>query len=416
MGNAIVILGAGTGGTIMANRLRKKYKPNEATITVIDQNDRHIYQPGLLFVPFGIYQPEDIVRPRGKQLHKDIDYIQASIDALDVEGKSVSLGNGQSVSYDLLIIATGTRLLPEETEGLTGTGWRENIFDFYTLEGAVALHDKLANFEGGDVVVGLIDLPIKCPVAPLEFTFLADWYFTERGIRDEVNLTYVTSLDAVFTKPVAAEHLGKLMAEKNINVVTDFVTGEVNGADGKLVSFDEREVPFDLLVTIPLHGGADFVEGVPGLGDPLNFVKVDTHTMQSTAYPDIFAIGDVASLPTSKAGSVTHFEADVLVDNIVDHLAGSEISGSFDGHANCFIETGFNKALLIDFNYETEPLPGRFPFAGGPMPLMKESRLNHIGKLMFHPVYWNMLLPGHHMPGIPTDMPTSGKKFPQPQE
>ena len=416
MGKAIVVLGAGTGGTIMANRLRKKFSADEATITIIDENDQHLYQPGLLFVPFGIYQPEDIIRPRGAQLRKGIDYIQATIKALDAQGKSVSLSDGQTISYDLLIIATGTSLLFEETEGLTGPGWRESIFDFYTLEGATALHEKLAAFEGGNVVVSLIDLPIKCPVAPLEFTFLADWYFTERGIRDKVKLTYVTSLDAVFTKPVAAEHLGKLMAEKNIDVVTEFVTGEVNGEQGKVVSYDEREVPFDLLVTIPLHGGAAFIENVPGLGDPLNFVKVDNHSMQASNYPDIFAIGDAASLPTSKAGSVTHFEADVLVDNIVDYLAGNEITGSFDGHANCFVETGFNKALLIDFNYETEPLPGRFPFAGGPMPLMKESRLNHLGKLMFHPIYWNMLLPGHHMPGIPTDMPVSGKKFPQHQE
>jgi len=416
MEKSIVILGAGTGGTIMANRLRKKYRPDQASITIVDQNDQHIYQPGLLFVPFGIYSPEDIVRPRGKQLHKGIDYIQSSIDTMDATDKSVTLGNGSVLSYDVLIIATGSELLFGETEGLTGEGWRETIFDFYTLDGATALAEKLKTVESGNVVVSLTDLPIKCPVAPLEFTFLADWYFAERGVRDNINLTFVTSLDAVFTRPVAAEHLGKLMAEKNIQVVSEFNTGEVDGASGKLISFDEREVPFDLLINIPLHGGASFIEHVPGLGDPLNFVIADNHTMQAKNYPDIFAIGDAANLPTSKAGSVTHFEADVLVDNIEAHLAGEELGGSFDGHANCFVETGFNKALLIDFNYETEPLPGRFPFAGGPMPLMKESRLNHLGKLMFHPIYWNMLLPGHHMPGIPTDMPVSGKKFPSEQE
>lgn len=412
MSKSIVILGAGTGGTIMANRLRKKYKPDEASITIIDENDQHVYQPGLLFVPFGIYRPEDIVRPRGKQLHKGIEYIQSTIESLDALEKSVRLGNGNTVSYDLLIIATGVQLLFEETEGLTGPGWRENVFDFYSLEGSTALAEKLKTFKGGDVVINLTEMPIKCPVAPLEFAFLADWYFTERGIRDKVNLTYVTSMDAVFTKPVAAEHLGKLMDEKNIKVVTEFNTGEVKGREGKLLSWDERVVDFDLLITVPLHGGAHFIENVPGLGDPLNFVAVNTHTMQSKAFPDIFAIGDAASLPTSKAGSVTHFEADILVENIAAYLAGGAISGSFDGHSNCFVETGFHKALLIDFNYETEPLPGRFPFAGGPMPLMKESRFNHLGKLMFQPMYWNMLLPGHHMPGIPTDMPISGKKFP----
>ncbi len=414
MSTSIVILGAGTGGTIMANRLRKRFARDAVRITIVDENDLHIYQPGLLFVPFGIYQPDDIVRPRGKQLHQGIEYIQSRVESLDAENKSVSLGNGATLRYDLLLIATGARLLFEETEGLTGPGWRESVFDFYTLEGASALADKLRSFAGGKVLVNLTELPIKCPVAPLEFAFLADWYFTQRGIRDQVDLSFVTSLDAVFTKPVAARHLGQLMTEKNIHVVTEFNTGEVRGAEGKLRSWDERELDFDLLVTVPLHGGPAFAAGAPGLADALDFIAVDTHSMQSKAYPDIFAIGDAASLPTSKAGSVTHFEADILIDNIGAHLAGEPLRGSFDGHTNCFVETGFHKALLIDFNYETEPLPGRFPFAGGPMPLLKESRLNHLGKLMFQPMYWNMLLPGHHMPGIPTDMPRSGKRFPEP--
>lgn len=416
MTTSIVILGAGTGGTIMANRLRKKYSEAEATITVIDENDQHLYQPGLLFIPFGIYQPEDIIKPRSKQLHKGIRYIQSPIKALDAAQKAVTLENGQSVLYDLLIVATGAQLLFDEIEGLTGPGWRDTVFDFYTLEGATALAKKLQEFEGGRLVVNLTELPIKCPVAPLEFAFLADWFFTQRGIRDKVEITFVTSLDSVFTKPIAAEHLSQMMGQKNIRVVSEFNTGEVRGAEGKLVSFDEREVEFDLLVTIPPHGGASFIEDVPGLGDPLNFVVVNQQTMQSKAYPEIFAIGDVASLPTSKAGSVTHFEADKLVENIASFLDGEPLSAMFDGHANCFIETGFHKALLIDFNYETEPLPGHFPFAASPLPLLKDSRLNHLGKLMFKPMYWNMLLPGHHMPMIPADMPTSGKKFPEPPQ
>lgn len=397
----------------MANRLRKKYAQDQVKITIVDQNDEHIYQPGLLFIPFGIYKPEDIVKPRGKQLHAGIEYIQSPVEALNADEKLVALAGGRNLSYDLLIIATGTQLLFDETEGLTGPGWRDTVFDFYTLEGATALAEKLASFEGGRLVVNLTELPIKCPVAPLEFAFLADWYFTSRGIRDKVEITFVTSLDAVFTKPIAAQHLSSLMDEKNIKVVTDFNTGEVNGTEGRLISYDERSVEFDLLVTIPIHGGPEFVENNIGLGDPLNFVLVDLKTMQSKAFPDIFAIGDAASLPTSKAGSVTHFESDKLVENIDAHLHGQPLTGEFDGHANCFIETGFHKALLIDFNYETEPLPGRFPFAGSPMSLLKESSLNHLGKLMFKPMYWNMLLPGHHMPMIPADMPTSGKQMPE---
>lgn len=416
MSISIVILGAGTGGTIMANRLRKKYSETDATLTVVDENDQHIYQPGLLFIPFGIYRPEDIIKPRSKQLHSGIRYIQSPVKTLDADRKQVALINGQTLPYDLLIIATGSQLMFDEVEGLTGPGWRDTVFDFYTLDGAVALEDKLKNFDGGRVVINLTELPIKCPVAPLEFAFLADWYFTQRGLRGKVELVFVTSLDSVFTKPVASQHLHQMMGKKGITVVTEFNTGEIRGKEGKLVSFDGREVEFDLLVTVPPHNGANFVEDVPGLGDPLNFVLVDKQTMQSKVYPEIFAIGDAASLPTSKAGSVTHFEADKLVENVSAFLAGEVLPESFDGHSNCFIETGFHKALLIDFNYDTEPLPGHFPFAGSPLPLLKESRMNHLGKLMFKPMYWNMLLPGHHLPMIPADMPKSGKKIPEPSE
>ncbi len=252
-------------------------------------------------------------------------------------------------------------------------------------------------------------MPIKCPVAPLEFAFLADWYFQERGIRDLVDITYVTPLDAAFTKPVASKALGGLLAEKQIELVTEFNTGEVDGAGGRLVGYDEREVPFDLLVAIPVHGGADFVGRSPGLGDELNFVPTDPATLQSNAAPNVFVIGDAANLPISKAGSVTHFQGDVLAENVAHFLAGEALSASYDGHANCFIETGFHKALLIDFNYDTEPLPGRFPGSAGPLPLMKEARINHLGKLMFQWLYWHVLLQGRELPGVSSEMTMSGK-------
>jgi sulfide:quinone oxidoreductase len=284
----------------------------------------------------------------------------------------------------------------------------EKVFTFYTPEGSAALEAALATFDGGRVVINVVDMPIKCPVAPLEFCFLADWYFTERKIRDKVQLTYVTPLDNAFTKPVAAQQLAGMLAEKHIELVTEFNTGEVDGVEGKLVSYDGREVPFDLAVVIPAHGGATYVGRSEGLGDELNFVPTDQRTLQSHARPNIFVIGDAADVPASKAGSVTHFEGDVLVENIVHFLAGEALEPVFDGHANCFIETGFHKALLIDFNYETEPLTGHFPSKVG-LPLLKESRLNHLGKLMFQWFYWHTLLPGRDIPGIGSAMPSAGK-------
>jgi sulfide:quinone oxidoreductase len=410
MSDRIVILGAGTGGTLAANRLRRHYG-DDAEIAVVDRDDRHVYQPGLLFVPFGLAEPEALVRSRRKQLHDGIELLLAEVDHVETGASRVLLDDGSALDYDVLVIASGSRLLLEETEGLTGPGWGETVHAFYTLETAKALRGALDSFERGRLVVNMIDLPIKCPVAPLEFSFLADWFLRERGIRDEVELTYVTPLDSAFTKPIAAEHLGGMLEQRGIRVETEFATGQVDGGAGRLVSWDEREVPFDLLVTVPLHGGAEFVARSPGLGDELGFIPTDQNTLQAKAAGNVFAFGDAANLPTSKAGSATHFEGETLVANIERLLAGEELEGSYDGHVNCFIESGFHKALLIDFNYEVEPLPGRFPEPHvGPLPLLRESRINHLGKLAFEPLYWHVLLPGREIPGVGAQMSMAGKR------
>jgi sulfide:quinone oxidoreductase len=411
MGLRIVILGAGTGGTLTANRLRHHYG-DAVEITVIDRDDRHVYQPGLLFVPFDLADPDRIVRSRGKQLHDGIEFRLAEVRSVELGANEVHLADGSVLHYDVLVIASGAALLPGETEGLIGPGWGERMFTFYTLEGATALRDVLRRFDGGRLVVNVIDMPIKCPVAPLEFCFLADWYLRERGVRENTELVYATPLDAAFTKPVAAEHLAGMLEDKGIGLESEFATGRVDGENGKLVSWDEREISFDLLVTIPLHGGAEFIARSAGLGDELGFVATDPHTLQSRGAENVFAIGDATNLPTSKAGSATHFEGETLVANIGRFLAGEELEGSYDGHVNCFIESGFHKALLIDFNYEVEPAPGLYPAAHvGPLPLLRESRLNHLAKLAFQPLYWHVLLPGHDIPGISAQMSTAGKQL-----
>jgi sulfide:quinone oxidoreductase len=416
----IVILGAGTAGTIMANRLSKLYrsdiKAGDTSITVVDNEVQHVYQPGLLFLPFGIYRPDEIVKPRKKLFPKNVMQVAAVIDRVAPDEDRVYLTDGDVdyLDYEVLIVATGTRVAPEETEGLTGAGWRERIFDFYTLGGAAALGEAMDGWEGGKLVVNIVDMPIKCPVAPLEFAFLADWYFTKKGMRDRVDISFVTPLDSAFTKPVCARELTHILDEKNIELVTEFNTGEVDGANGRLISWDEREQEFDLLVTVPLHTGAEFVGRTPGLGDDMDFVLTNPNTLQAERKENIFALGDATNVPTSKAGSVAHFEAEVLTDNIEAFLKEQPLEPAFDGHANCFIETGFKKALAIDFNYDVQPLPGKFPIpVFGPMSLMKESRINHAGKMLFKWIYWNMLLRGRDLPTVSAQMTMLGKRYPK---
>ena len=410
----LLILGAGTAGTVIANKLRHRLDRAEWRITVVDRDDDHHYQPGYLFVPFGGYSREQVVRPRHTFLPEGVDFVVGTVDRVAPEENVVRLEGGRELVYDQLVIASGTTPRPDLTPGMLGPEWRHSIFDFYTLEGAEALGEALEMFDGGRLVVHITEMPIKCPVAPLEFTFLAEAWLRERGLRDRVELVFVTPLDGAFTKPVASAQLGGMLDERKVLVETDFLVERIDPERKVLVSYDEREIPFDLLVTVPLNMGADFVER-SGLGDELNYVPVDKGTLRSTTYDNIFAVGDASDIPASKAGSVAHFSVEIFVENFLDHIAGRPMTRAFDGHANCFVESGDDKALLIDFNYDTEPLTGKYPLpVVGPMDLLKETRVNHLGKLAFRWIYWNVLLPGRPVP-LPALMSMAGKNVPPTQ-
>jgi len=393
---------------MVVNKLRHKLDESEWTITVIDQDDEHLYQPGLLLLPFGVCRGDDLVKSRRRLIRRGVDLVTGTIDRVDAESNRVFLDDGRSLDYDYLVIATGTSPRPDQTPGMAGPQWRTSIFDFYTLDGATALRDKLATWDGGRLVVQIVEMPIKCPVAPLEFTFLADAFFEEKGMRDKVTLTYVTPLEGAFTKPIASQHLGDMLSDRNIAVEGDFMVDHIDPDTKTLVSMDDRVIAFDLLVTVPLNMGADYV-GRSGIGNELNYVRVDKKTLLSTLYDNIFAIGDASDIPASKAGSVAHFSVELFVDNFLECIEGKAMTHGFDGHANCFIETGHGKGMLIDFNYETEPLTGMYPLPLiGPFSLLHESHINHWGKLGFRWAYWHLLLPGHALP-VPSLMSMSGK-------
>ena len=405
----LLVLGAGTAGTMVVNKLRPRLPADEWNITVVDQTTTHRYQPGYLFIPFGIYRPDEVSKPTKRLIADGVRLVNGEIDRVDAEANRVYLVDGTELVYDQLVIATGTTPRPDQIPGTTEGEWRKSVHEFYTYEGAVALGEKLADWNGGRLVIHITEMPIKCPVAPLEFTFLADSFFKDKGIRDDVELVYVTPLDGAFTKPVASHHLGGMLEDRKIHLETDFMIERIDPEAKNIVSYDEREIPFDLLVTVPLNMGADFVAR-SGLGNELNFVPVDKSNFLSTQYDNVFAIGDAADLPTSKAGSVAHFAVDVFAENFVDHIAGKPMTHRFDGHANCFIESGGGKGMLIDFNYDTQPLPGHYPLPGvGPFSLLKETEMNHFGKLLFRWMYWNILLPGRELP-LPALMSMLGKK------
>ncbi|MFY9854516.1 MAG: FAD/NAD(P)-binding oxidoreductase [Terracidiphilus sp.] len=405
----MLILGGGTAGTMMANKLASALDEREWRITVVDGTEEHYYQPGFLFVPFGTYRVRDIVKPRRQYLPSGIKFILSGIDHINPEKKTVTLAGGKVIRYDCLIVATGADIHPEQTEGLLDEEWGRSKFDFYTPKGSDRLGKFLKGWQGGKLVLSIAEMPIKCPVAPLEFLFLADAYFTERGMRDKVDLHLVTPLSGAFTKATCNRVLSEFLTRKKISVTPDFDMARVDSKEKKLVAWDETEVSYDLLVSIPTNMG-DGCIARSEMGNELNFIPANKQTLQADGLEDVFVLGDASNLPSSKAGSVAHFQAEILFENIMEHIEGRPVTAHFDGHANCFIESGFGKGLLIDFNYETEPLPGEFPLPGlGPFKLLGESPINHYGKMMFRWVYWNLLLRGIELP-IQAEMSMAGKR------
>lgn len=405
----IVILGAGTAGTMMANKLRRELSRDEWDITIIDRDNKHIYQPGLLFVPFQMLKPSEVVKTRREFLPTGVNFVIDEITKVDAEANTVFTAK-HTFRYDNLIISTGCRLAPEEVPGMV-EGMQKNVHDFYTFEGATRLSKAMQEFKGGKIVMHISEMPFKCPVAPIEFVFLADWYFQEKGIRDKVEIEFVTPLTGMFTKPIATQVFNTAATDKNISTVTDFAISEVLHETNEIEGMDGTRVSYDLLVTVPPNMGSQ-VLFESGLTDELCWVNTDKQKLKAVGHDNIYVLGDTTNVPTSKAGSVAHFESEILTENMLAEIEGQEPHADFDGHSNCFIESGFNKAYLIDFNYTQEPLLGKFPVpAVGPFDLLGDTEINHMGKLLFKWTYWNVLLRGTEIPVVGPDMSMEGKRL-----
>jgi sulfide:quinone oxidoreductase len=408
----ILILGSGAGGTMCAAKLRRELG-NEWKITIIDPDEMHHYQPGWLFIPFGIYKADDCRKPKRDFIPQGVDFVQDEVVGVNPENREVECKKG-TYNYDWLIIATGCRPVPEEIDGLEK--WKPdpeaNEHTFFTLESAVALYKRMKYFEKGRLVFNIAEMPHKCPVVPMEFIFMADWFFTKNGNRDNIEIEFTTPNTGIFTKPIATKVMSATAEEKNILVTPDYNLDNVNVEEKYIEDVTGNKIDYDLFISTMPNLGQDYVEN-SGMGDGMGYVITDHNTLRAKNYDNIYVVGDATNVPTSKAGSVAHYEADIIVDNLILEIDNKEPKPAFDGHSTCFIVSGYDKAFLFDFNYKTEPLPGKFPFPGiGPFDLVGESSMNYWGKMMFKWVYWNLLLTGQDMPLEP-QMTMAGKHWPK---
>ncbi|MBK7400004.1 MAG: FAD-dependent oxidoreductase [Myxococcales bacterium] len=390
----LLVLGAGTAGTIFANRMRK-HLPDRWTISVVDGDPVHVYQPGLLFLPLGAHDEHRITRPRARTL--DVEWVREEVFRVDADKKQVTLLDDTVLSYDVLVIASGARPRPDLVRGLVGEDWHRDAFDFFTLGGAQALRHAIARFHAGRFVVQIVEPPVKAPFAALELCFLADELFRKRGTRKDIEITLTTAYPATFEWPLAAQTFGRLLEARDIHVQTSVFTKEIDRDARVIRTIEGRELPYDLLVAIPPHSGAAFIER-SGIGDDLAFVPTDPKTLGAKHLHEVFVLGDATDLDVPKVGSVAHYQAELLVENLVRHLHKKPLLGSYEGHASYFVETGGGKALLVDYDHDHEPHVGYFPTGVGPIPMLQESRLAHYGKRAFRFLYWSGLLPGRPFP------------------
>ena len=371
-GHRIVILGGGVGGTLLANLLARKLKRAEAEVTVVDETGRHAYQPGWLYLPFGEEQPRHLVKAERGLLHRRVRLVTERATRIDPAGQRVELADGEVLRYETLVVATGARLAPEAVPGFA-----EGAYHFYSEEAALSLKGALDAFAGGRLVIGVADIPYKCPPAPLEFAFKVEEYLAKRGVRDKTEIVYLSPINRVFTIESVSEFVTPMLEERGIRSETFFNTETIDPGAKRVTSLEGTKIDYDLLVMVPPHRGAEVVEA-SGLGDELGWLPTDRTTLQVNSQPAIFGLGDATDVPVSKSGSAAHFEAKVLAERLVARVRGANGHEPplYDGHVLCFLETGHGQASQLVFDFAHPPQP--------PAP----NRFHHYEKMLFNKVYW----------------------------
>jgi sulfide:quinone oxidoreductase len=385
MAKKILVLGGGSAGVMFANRMRKAVGQDVAEITVIEKSDKHIYQPAFTLLVFDLDKPDNLVRPTKDLFYDGINLITDEATKIDPNNNKVSTAKHGDIAYDYLVIATGARLAPEETEGLKESYEKgTNVHTFYKMDGALKLRDALKSMDGGTILSNVCEMPIKCPAAPMKFILMAEDMARMNGVREKFKFVFTTPMPSVFAREPYASALNHIFSSRDIKTIANFATSEVDSDKGVIKSFDGQEVNFDLACVTPPHGGESYLEDTAGgVADAAGWITCDKNLMTSKSFPNVYGIGDATDFPTSKTASGARKQAQVLTQRMKSHLAGKEPEDTYDGHIICPVLTRQKRVMFAEFNYTESISPGI------------ESYMNWVIKVhTLRPLYWNMFLTG----------------------
>ncbi len=382
--NRILILGGGVGGTLTANllvrKLRRQLKAGEVTITVVDQTGQHTYQPGFMYVAMGGERASSLQRPERGLLDPRITLVVGEVKKVDEKRRLVHLADGERIAYDYLVLATGSRIVPEAI-----AHFDTEAEHFYTAEAALELRKALDAFTGGRIVIGIAGMPYKCPPAPLEVAFLIEAELRQRGIRDMSELHFCSPIGRAFTIESVSEMATPILERKGIELHTFFNVEAIDPERHVVQSLEGEELPYDLLILVPPHKGQQFLIDSGLAPAPGGWLPTDRASLLVRGRPNVFALGDATDLPLSKAGSTAHFQAPVVTERIVAAIEGRKVDrrrGDYLGKVMCFFEIGDGKGTLLEFDYEHPPRPP------------KPNQLWHLGKIVFNKTYWHTVPKG----------------------
>ena len=380
----IAILGGGVGGTLTANLLAKKLRravdAGEVEIMVVDSTGSHVYQPGFMYIAMGGERAANLARPERSLLDKRVTLVVGDVERVDEARQQVHLANGLKLGYDHLVLATGSRIVPEAIEHFD-----QEAHHFYTAEAAAKLRAALDRFTGGRIVIGIAGMPYKCPPAPLEVAFLIESELRDRKLRDRSELHFCSPIGRAFTIESVSDMATPILEQKSIELHTFFNVEAIDPARKVVMSLEGEELPYDLLILVPPHKGQQFLMDSGLAPAPGGWLPTDRHTLEVGGRPNVFALGDATDLPLSKAGSTAHFEAPVVAERIVARIEGRAPAGKhadYEGKVMCFFEIGDGKGTLLQFDYNHPPRPP------------KPNQLWHLGKIVFNKTYWHTVPKG----------------------